>query len=585
MRPSRQRLRLGVSALVLGAAFAGLAARLAALHLGDNKAMRERTARARTVRQSIRVGRGRILDRRGRILAMDRILHDVCADPAALWREGCQESVAERLARLLQLEPAMVVGRLGRAERRYVRLRRAVPDEELRAIQAAGLPHVWFEPVSVRSYPGGATACHVIGFSNVEGVGGAGIEQRFDSYLRGREGLRVSEQDGRGHELYARRTLDIAAQEGADVHLTLDLDLQEMVEAALDEALPASGAIGGWVIVQRVRTGEILAMASRPRYDLNAYGRAPEDSRLNRAIGYVYEPGSTFKAAVIARALDEGIVRADQVFDCENGRWYYRGKPLRDYHPYGSLTVADILKKSSNIGAAKIAVEMGPARLEEGLRRFGFGKPTGIELPGEEGGLLRPCSTWSAISITRIAMGHEVGVTAQQMLNALCAIANDGFLLRPTIVARLTDPRGRVLRENAPEVLSRPLSAAGARRMCALLERVTEPGGTGSRAAVPGYRVAGKTGTAQKPIPGGYSDDRNIASFLGVLPADRPEIGIIVVLDEPKPARTGGLVAAPVFAAIAQQAVRHLGIAPDGPPRVIDPTIESPGSPPLGEPL
>ncbi len=558
----------------MGVAFAVLMVRLASLHLGTNESLRQRVTRARTVRQTMRVGRGRILDRHGRILAMDLILHDVCADPAALLREGHHEFIGARLALMLQLEPAMVVGRLSQAGRRYVRLRRAVPDEELRAVEAMKFPHVWFEPASVRSYPYGGTACHVVGFSNVEGVGGAGIEQQFDRYLRGREGLRISEQDGLGRELYGRRLLEIAAQEGADVHLTLDLDLQEMVEAALDEALPGSGAVGGWVIVQRVRTGEILAMASRPYYDLNAYGRAPEDRRLNRAIGYVYEPGSTFKVAVIAAALDAGVVRPDQVFDCENGLWHYRGKSLRDYHPHGRLTVADILKKSSNIGAAKIALELGEVRVEEALRRFGFGRRTGVEIPGEEAGILHPRSRWTSISLTRIAMGHEVGVTSLQMLNALCAIANDGFLLRPTIVSRVTDPRGRVFRETAPEVLDRPLSAAGARRICALLERVTEPGGTGTKAAVPGFRVAGKTGTAQKPIPGGYSDDRNIASFVGVLPADRPEIGIIVVLDEPQPLRTGGAAAAPIFSTIAQRAVRHLGISPDGPPRVIDPTIE-----------
>ncbi len=264
--------------------------------------------------------------------------------------------------------------------------------------------------------------------------------------------------------------------------------------------------------------------------------------------------------AVIAAALDAGAVHPEQVLDCENGAWIYHRRPLRDYHPYGRLTVADIVKKSSNIGAAKIALALGPERLYGYLRGFGLGRPMGIDLPGEEGGTLHPLDRWTPLSITRIAMGHEVAVTSLQMLGVICAIANGGVLLRPYVVREVRDSEGRILARQEPVELGRPISPATASRMLQLLVRVTEEGGTGRRARVEGYTVGGKTGTAQKPVPGGYSDLLNMSSFVGVIPAEAPQLAIIVVLDEPKKTRTGGAAAGPVFSAIAAEAVRYLDI-------------------------
>jgi cell division protein FtsI (penicillin-binding protein 3) len=546
---------------------AALAARLALLHVGANDALRRRIEQTRRYEDRIPEPRGRILDRHGNILALDLAMKNVIADPREIIAGGHLRFTGMQLARVLQLDPAMVLGRLNRPRRRFEYIKQFVPEDTAEQIRRMQLHGVRLDDVCVRHYPQGELACHVIGFANLENIGSAGIEQRLDAYLRGQPGLRVSEKDGGGREIYDRRVLDIAPQQGADVYLTIDQNLQYLVEKALDTAIAEQQARAAWAIVQRVRTGEILAMASRPAYDLNQYRASSQERMLNRATGHVFEPGSTFKVAVIAAALNEKTVTPDQVFDCENGCWFYKGRPLRDYHPNGRLTVADVLKKSSNIGAAKIALTMDEKTVERYLRAFGFGRPSGIELPGEEGGILHEGSRWSSLSLSRIAMGHEVGVTALQMLNMLCAVANDGFLVRPTIIRRMVDSDGRTIMETKPEFIARPIREDTARLMRKLLARVTEEGGTGTRARVEGYTVAGKTGTAQKAVPGGYSDRANYSSFMGFLPAESPDsIAIMVVLDEPQRSlRTGGVVAGPVFQEIARQAVRYLDIPPDVP--------------------
>ncbi len=563
MTEKRHTWRLFLVATVVTAALGGLGARLAFLHLGPDEELRARVHRTRTREERIHVGRGRVLDRRGTILALDIPSKQLWVDPKEIHKKGHVRFIGTHLARLLQLEPAMIFSRLNLEDRRYERLKLIRTDlaDQIARMKLTG---VHFDDVSCREYPHESLACHVVGFVNKEDKGCGGVEQRWNSYLRGTPGLRVSEADGKRRELYDRRNLLIPAQEGMDVYLTLDATIQYLVEKALDEAMVTHNAKGAWAIVQHVRTGEILGMASRPAYDPNEYGRASSEEKRNRAISTVYEPGSTFKLAVIAAALDRGTVEKDQVIDCEDGYWVYRGRPLRDYHSYDELTVADVLKKSSNIGAAKIALAMGEKQLEDYLRNFGVGSPTGINLPGEESGIFHPRSRWSALSATRIAMGHEVGITALQMVNMVSAIANNGFLMRPIIVERVMDDQKRIVFEAQPEVLGRPIRQETATLMRELMARVTEKGGTGTRAALEAYRVAGKTGTAQKPIPGGYSDTAHMASFVGFLPVEDPELSIVVVVDDPQPVHTGGQVAAPVFKQIADPAMRYLASQPQG---------------------
>jgi len=549
-------------AVVLLSVWAGLAARLGFLHLGKNESLKNRVRNMRTVEEKILVGRGRILDRNGQLLALDLPVRTVCVDPLVVLSNGQAQAVSAQLARVLQLPPEQVYGRVNRPGRRYEPVARLVREEVAAEVARLRLPGVFFEPLTTRYYPHASAACHALGFSNKEGVGSAGIEQRWDSLLKGRPGLRQSERDGRRHEIYTRRTLEIEPQEGADIYLTLDLNIQHFVEKALDAAMTNFHPKAAWAIVEDVRTGAILAMASRPAYDLNEYNQTDADTRLNRAVGVNFEPGSVFKVGVVAAALNEGLISTNDLFDCENGMWFYAGRPLRDFHPYGTLDVTGILRKSSNIGAAKIAVMLGPERLYRYLKSYGLGAPTGIEVPGEETGILNPVARWAKVDITRIAMGHSIAVTALQMLNVLCCIGNDGFLMKTHLVRKVVDKDGVVLRENKPEALTRPITERTAALMRHMLAEVTREGGTGTRAAIAGYNVAGKTGTAEKIVDGRYVKNENVSSFMGMLPAERPEIGIIVVLDNPQPLRTGGVTAGPVFATIAEPVAHYLDIRP-----------------------
>ncbi len=552
-------LALGLLFILMG----GLSARLVLLHAGTSEQKRARIEELRRLEKNLTVGRGKILDCQGHVLALDLVRQEVRADPEAIARKDSLNQVARELAELLELDGDVLRARLDRPDRRDITVMgygKTVDQDVADAMRARNLPGVFMRENMVRVYPRGASLCHVLGYVNLERQGSAGVEQRWDRYLRGAPGMLISEMDGRRRELYDRRLLEIRPRPGADVVLTLDQYVQYIAEQAVRQAVEEQRALAGWAIVERVATGEILAMASYPEYNGNDFRKAEPEARRNRCISYNYEPGSTFKMAVIAAALDAGAVHTGQVFDCENGAWIYHRRPLRDYHPYGRLTVADIVKKSSNIGAAKIALALGPERLHGYLRGFGLGRPMGIDLPGEEGGTLHPLDCWTPLSITRIAMGHEVAVTSLQMLGVICAIANGGVLLRPYVVREVRDSEGRMLARQEPVELGRPISAATASRMLQLLVRVTEEGGTGRRARVEGYTVGGKTGTAQKPVPGGYSDLLNMSSFVGVIPAEAPQLAIIVVLDEPKKTRTGGAAAGPVFSAIAGEAVRYLDI-------------------------
>lgn len=555
--------RLALCGVAFALVLSGLGCRLGYLHLGAHETERSAINSDRTWKTELPVERGRIFDRRGEanILAMDLTMKDVCLDPSVVVSNGLVGPTAAALSEVLDLPADEIAVQLNRPERRYARIKTVHPDVFAK-ITTLGLPGLFSEDQPVRYYPQGGFMSHVLGFVNAENKGSAGVEQRLDKFLRGSHGLLESQKNGLRQELYWKRQRHIPSVEGADVWLTLDQYVQFIVEEALDAALAETHAEGIWAIVQEVGSGKILAMASRPSYDLNAYRGTPNRALLNRAVGYTFEPGSTFKAIVFSAALEEKLVKPGTMISCENGSWMHAGRMLNDFHPYGILSVEDGLKKSSNIMSAKLAGMLGDRRFESYMKEFGVGSQLGLDLPGEETGILHPVSKWSAISGSRIAIGQGVGTTALQMLGIFCTIANGGVMMRPYVIDRVVARDGTVLFHQEPVEFHRPISPATAATMRRMLARVTEEGGTGLRAQVPGYAVAGKTGTAQKAVAGGYSNTENIASFVGFLPVDDPKIGIIVVLDNPQPLRTGGRVAAPVFSTIASQLVRYLDIAP-----------------------
>ena len=558
--------RFKVIAVLLGLAMSGLAVRLVVLHLGVGALPHAKADKSRTYKETLSDPRGRILDgsSSANLLALSVGAHDIWVDSALVVASNRVAATAAQVASVLSLDTNEVAAQLSKPGRHYEYISRYVPDDKADAVARMKLPGIHMNGTTVRSYPQGQMLCHVLGFVNRAGIGSGGIEQCQEKYLKGTPGLLESRLDGRRREVPAWRIQEIPPKDGADVVLTIDQNLQYMLEKSIDAAMERHRAKAAMGIIQRVSTGEILAMVSRPGFDPNKFTSANDVQKLNRPIGYIYEPGSTFKVSVIAAALDVGIVTPETVFNTENGRWLYQKKVLRDYHPYPQLSVADIIKKSSNIGAAKIAIMLGDERLDRYLRAFNIGSRLGIDLPGEEAGILYPVAKWSAISSSRIAIGQGVAVTALQMLGVMCAIANDGVVMRPHVVKEVVSANGTVLSRREPEPLGRCLRSDTAAVMRQILARVTEEGGTGVKAAVDGFQVAGKTGTAQKPVSGHYSETDYMASFVGFLPAGKPEIGMIVVMDEPQPLHTGGIVSAPVFGEVAEQAVRYLGIVPPG---------------------
>ena len=591
MATVRYKGRIALLGIAILVAFVGISVRLAFLYLYPEPWVLQPISEGWTLRQKTVGNRGRIVDCNGEILAMDLAAYHVYADPKYIAEHGDADLVCHWLSWELKIPESELREKLSRTQTQYVRLKKYVPGYELEHFQRRAygvlysppgsntnlyLRGVGLEEAPIRTYPKGTLMAHVLGFANREGVGSAGIEQRMNTFLKGKEGLRISRRDGRRREIYSTRTVDIEPRDGANVELCLDQQLQYKVEKVVENMCKEFHAKGGWAIVQRVRTGEILAMASYPTYDPNKYNAAKPDWRMNRAISFNYEPGSTMKAAVIASALDHNIVNENDLIDCENGYWVYAGKGLRDSHGMGTITVADVIKHSSNIGTAKIAIKMGNQMLYDSLRSFHFGSRLGVGLPGEEAGIFYSPKHWSKISITRIGMGQGIAVTALQVLSMMSAIAYDGVQMKPMVVKKVVDPDGTVIKEYKPEELGRPITPAAARRMRRLLARVTEEGGTGTKAQVPGYTVGGKTGTAQKIRPrsegGGYYPKNFISSFVGFLPVENPELAIIVVADDPglytdsgrKIKYYGGTVCGPAFSEIAGFAVRYLHISPDG---------------------
>jgi cell division protein FtsI (penicillin-binding protein 3)/stage V sporulation protein D (sporulation-specific penicillin-binding protein) len=518
-------------------------------------------------KQIIHAERGTILDANNEVLAHNIPVQTVVADATHL---NNREEIVDLVSKELGLSPAQVAEKLS-SERRYIIVKREVPQAQAAALReklrAANLRGIYLEHDATRIYPNGSMLCHVIGFTDFDHRGIQGVEASMEEYLHGQDGFRFIEHNRAGQEIVPYRGQERPERDGYQVHLTVDLSLQNIVENEIDAAMEEYSPQKATIILMRPQTGEILAMANRPDFDLNLRSEAKPEEMKNRAIIDMMEPGSTFKIVAAAAALNERKLRPDSTIFCENGLWNFGGAALHDHRAFSYLSVRDILVKSSNIGAAKLALSVGEQRFYEYIRRFGFGERTGIELPGEINGLIRPPQAWSKISITRIPMGHEVGVTPLQMTVAMAVIANGGKLVTPRIIKSINTPEGKTISSLSPVMLRQVISPETAREIGDALRGVVSDRGTAAAAAVPGFTIAGKTGTAQKVDPrGGYEQGKYVVSFAGYLPADHPEFVGLVVLDDAHTSKPelnyGGLIAGPIFSRLAEKAARYLDLEP-----------------------
>ena len=510
--------------------------------------------------------RGAIYDRHGAELAVSVDVDSVYANPRRLKAmEQDPRTVAKRIAKILDVDSDRLAKRLA-ADRYFVWIERRVTPHEATRIRELDIPGVELTAEARRYYPNRHLAAHLVGFADIDGRGIEGIELAYEKQLRGSDRRVEAIRDRRGHVVFADGMEDDRTIQGQSVVLTIDKAIQHIAERELALGVRTFEARGGSVVVMEPSTGEILALANYPPFNPNEPSRHIAAHRRNRAVVDRFEPGSTVKPFTMAVALAAGAVKPNQSINCENGGTRLGGRLLHDAHPYEWLTPTQILAYSSNIGIAKIALDLGKKALYRGFRRFGFGEPAALGVPGETAGILRHYRRWYEIDTAAVSFGQGMSVTNVQLAAAMSAIANGGRLMQPMLVRRMTDGHGATVEENKPRVRRQVVPRRVAKLVGQMLTAVTEPGGTAIEAAVDGYLVAGKTGTAQKAdyVHGGYAKDKWLASFIGFAPAERPAVVISVVIDEPVIAHYGGTVAGPVFRRIAEVTLRHMGIAPAG---------------------
>ena len=502
--------------------------------------------------------RGVIYDRNNSPLAVSIEMDSCFAEPRNI------DDIGDTAAKLSHIfgSPRESVERKLKSNRNFVWLQRRLPPDLREKINGLELDGISFVKETKRFYPNGELAGHVIGFTGLDPDGLEGVELKYNSTILGSTGYLVTERDALGRDIDRKGTVVTNASKGHNVTLTLDKNIQYITEKELAKAVTSSGAKSGMALVMEPQTGRLLAMANYPFFNPNSYASYSPAVLRNKTIVDSFEPGSTFKVFLISSALEEKVVTPNDSFNCENGSYSIGGRTIHDTHKYGRLSVSEILKFSSNIGAAKIGTMLGQERLYSHLKEFGFGAKTGIDLPGEAYGYLRNGSQWFGVELATISFGQGVSATALQLVTAISVVANGGILMKPYVVEKISDENGIELQETAPQMVRRVISPETAAKMTKMMEGVAAEGGTGMSASVEGYLVAGKTGTAQKvdPVTRGYSVDKRVASFVGFVPADNPRLTILVVVDEPKTSPYGGVVAAPAFSAIAQQTLCYLKV-------------------------
>ncbi len=504
--------------------------------------------------------RGTIFDRNLRVLAKSTEIKSLYAHPRQI---ADIPKAARKIAPILKANQSTIQRKL-RSRQPFVWIQRKISPDKAEKIRDLRIRGVGFLKESQRYYPNGWLAANLLGFVGVDSQGLEGMEFQFDSYLRGHPHRVVLGLDARGREILTEAHIPPNDLPSHNLVLTIDLNIQHIAKEALSRAVSKTGARSAMAVVMDPLTGRILAMASRPSFNPNIPNNYNPATVRNRVVTDIFEPGSIFKAFLLAAALEEKAVKRNDIFFGHNGAYRVGAEIIHDLKKHGWLSLQRVIKYSSNIGASQIGLKLGATKLDDYSRKFGFGTRTGINLPGEVEGIVRAPKSLSKVGIANTSFGQGISVTAIQLISALSSIANGGVLMRPYVVDRIIDQRGRVVKSFPPLSKRRVLSPETSLEVTRILKEVVEPGGTGTQAALSGYEVAGKTGTAQKidPLLKKYSDERYIGSFMGFVPADDPRLAILVVIDEPEGTPHGGVVAAPVFRTIAQQSLQYLNVSP-----------------------
>jgi cell division protein FtsI (penicillin-binding protein 3) len=554
------RSRLFVGAIVFGVWTTGIQARLVYLQVVDRADLQARADRQHLRTLTAPAKRWEIVDRNGHVLAYSVDADSVFADPSEI---ESPDKVAQLVcAALDECGPRerQEMAQDLRRNSQFVYLARKVSPDEAQRVKALELKGVAFIKESRRYYPKKELGAHVLGYVGLDNTGLAGLESTYDTQVRGTEGKILVQTDARRHALNSR--IDRPATAGVSLELTIDQYLQHIAERELRTGVEENNAAGGTALIMEPNTGEILALANWPTFNPNAFGKADERERRNRAIQDLYEPGSTFKVVTASAALEEHVVGPNDPIDCAPGYITFPGrKPIYDFHRYGTLSFTDVIVKSSNIGAIRVGLRLGPERLGRYVSRFGFGQPLGPDFRGESSGIVWNPARLDSSALASVSMGYQVAVTPLQMAAAVSSVANGGSLMEPRVVrAFIKDGRRAMV---APKVLRKTVSPATLAELRTMMEGVVERG-TAKSAQIDGYTIAGKTGTASKLVNGHYSRSDYNASFVGFVPSRQPALTIIVVIDSPHGrGYTGGVVAAPIFKRIAEASLRQLGVAPN----------------------
>ncbi|MDP2157222.1 MAG: penicillin-binding protein 2 [Nitrospirota bacterium] len=538
--------------------FAAVFFRLADIMILKNGFYTEKARSQQVKTEDIQTRRGNIYDRKGRDIAINLELESLYCDPE---EAGVNPENVKQLSSILNVEPKAIQAKLTR-EKRFVWVDRKLSLETSDRVRKLKMKGFGFMPEAKRFYPRGMLASHIIGAVGRENQALEGIELNYDKYLR-TSGSKVQvARDASGRVLSTGMAMET---KGNDIILTIDEGLQYIVEKELDNAMMKWRSVAATAIMMDPFTGDILALASRPAFDPNDIRTAGKNDVRNRAITDIYEPGSTFKIIAGTAAIEEKLYPAGQTFDCSRGSIEVGGKNIKDAHKHGVITFEEVIQKSSNVGTIMIGMKLGKERIYDYAKRFGFGDRTNIDLPGEVSGWIRKPESWSATSLGAISIGQEVAVTPLQVLRAYAAIANGGYLVQPHLVSNILTPAGQPVFSFMPDQKRRIISEKTAAAMRDILKTVVEEGGTAMSAAIDGNKVAGKTGTAQlvDQKTKRYSKDRFISSFVGFVPADNPKIAMIIVVHEPKGQIYGGVVAAPVFKTVADQALSYMNVPRD----------------------